>query len=61
MEWQARKTTVRALSSAERGALFDPDFVLAIQPLGDHGTIVKLDRSAILADDHQHVDRSVAR
>ncbi len=41
-------------------SLFHPNFVLAIEPFRDHGAIVELDGSAILADDHQHVHRRSA-
>ena len=66
--WSSPQNSLRGrLSSARsrcgriRGALLHPDFVLAIQPLGNHGAIVELYRSTILANDHQHIDRGVAR
>lgn len=40
-----------------RASLFHPNLMLAIEPLGDHRSVMKLDRAAILADDHQDVYR----
>jgi len=37
------------------------DALLALEPLRDHGAVVELDRPAIRADNHQHIDRCRAR
>ena len=34
---------------------------LTFEPVRDHVAVVKLDRSAVLANDHQHIDRRRGR
>ena len=50
-----RSRPAEASSLGRSWRRLNPDPLLAQEPLGDNTAVVKLYRSAILADDHQHM------